>query len=119
MEEIALRLTMRRILRWASRFFHETATPEELEAKRASLRKLFGADHLDEIEARPLHTRISPLVWTGKVQAGSTDVGDASYVIPTAMCTTATATLGTAAHTWQMTAHGNTEIAPQGNVKCG
>lgn len=52
----------------ASRFFHETATPEEQEAKRASLRKLFGADHLDEIEARPLHTRISPLVWTGKVR---------------------------------------------------
>ena len=103
----------------ASRFFHETATPEELEAKRASLRKLFGADHLDEIEARPLHTRISPLVWTGKVQAGSTDVGDASYVIPTAMCTTATATLGTAAHTWQMTAHGNTEIAHKAMLNAG
>ena len=84
---------MRRDFALASRFFHEIATLEELEAKRASLRKLFGADHLDdEIEARPLHTRISPLVWTGKVQAGSTDVGDASYVIPTAMCTTATAT---------------------------
>ena len=103
----------------ASRFFHETATPEELEAKRASLRKLFGADHLDEIEARPLHTQISPLVWTGKVQAGSTDVGDASYVIPTAMCTTATATLGTAAHTWQMTAHGNTEIAHKAMLNAG
>lgn len=103
----------------ASRFFHETATLEELEAKRASLRKLFGADHLDEIEARPLHTRISPLVWTGKVQAGSTDVGDASYVIPTAMCTTATATLGTAAHTWQMTAHGNTEIAHKAMLNVG
>ena len=82
----------------ASRFFHETATPEE---------------------ARPLHTRISPLVWTGKVQAGSTDVGDASYVIPTAMCTTATATLGTAAHTWQMTAHGNTEIAHKAMLNAG
>ena len=63
--------------------FHETATPDEMEAKRASLRKLFGADHMEEIEAHPLHTSIiAPLVWNGKVQAGSTDVGDASYVDP-------------------------------------
>ena len=103
----------------ASKFFHETATSDEMEAKRASLRKLFGADHMEEIEAHPLHTSIAPLVWNGKVQAGSTDVGDASYVIPTAMCTTATATLGTAAHTWQMTAHGNTEIAHKAMLNAG
>ena len=103
----------------ASKFFHETATPDEMEAKRASLRKLFGADHMEEIEAHPLHTSIAPLVWNGKVQAGSTDVGDASYVIPTAMCKTATATLGTAAHTWQMTAHGNTEIAHKAMLNAG
>ena len=65
---------------------------------------------MEEIEAHPLHTSIAPLVWNGKVQAGSTDVGDASYVIPTAMCTTATATLG---------AHGNTEIAHKAMLNVG
>ena len=40
-------------------------------------------------------------------------------MIPTAMCTTATATLGTAAHTWQMTAHGNTEIAHKAMLNAG
>ena len=76
-------------------------------------------ESMEEIEAHPLHTSIAPLVWNGKVQAGSTDVGDASYVIPTAMCTTATATLGTASHTWQMTAHGNTEIAHKAMLNVG
>ena len=103
----------------ASKFFHETATPDEMEAKRANMRRMFGANHIEEIEAHPLHTGIAPLVWNGKVQAGSTDVGDASYVIPTAMCTTATATLGTAAHTWQMTAHGNTGIAHKAMLNAG
>ncbi len=103
----------------ASKFFHETATPDEMEAKRASIcAECLGADHIEEIEAHPLHTESHRLSGTVKVQAGSTDVGDASYVIPTAMCTTATATLGTAAHTWQMTAHGNTEIAHKAMLKC-
>ena len=35
------------------------------------------------------------------------------------MCKTATATLGTAAHTWQMTAHGNTEIAHKAMLNAG
>ena len=51
--------------------------------------------------------------------AGSTDVGDASYVMPTAQLNMATATLGTASHTWQMTAHGNTEIAHKGMLAAG
>ena len=68
---------------------------------------------------RPLNTRIEPLVWAGRVLPGSTDVGDASYVMPTAQLTTATATFGTAAHTWQMTAHGNTEIAHKAMLTAG
>ena len=60
-----------------------------------------------------------PLTWTGAVLPGSTDVGDASYVVPTAQLSEATATLGTASHTWQMTAHGNTEIAHKAMLAAG
>lgn len=103
----------------ARKFLYETSTEDELEAKKANFRKMFGAEHLDEIMERPLHTSILSLNWNGAPMAGSTDVGDASYVMPTAQLTMASATLGTASHTWQMTAHGNTEIAHKAMLNAG
>lgn len=102
----------------ARRFFTETATADELEAKKAAVKKKYGQE-AEAFMERPLNTRVEPMVWTGRVQPGSTDVGDASYVMPTAQLTTATATFGTAAHTWQMTAHGNTEIAHKAMLTAG
>ena len=69
------------------------------------------------LEDGPLDTKVSPVL--NENGYGSTDVGDASYVMPTAQLTTATATFGTAAHTWQMTAHGNTEIAHKAMLTAG
>ena len=103
----------------ARKFFFETATESELEAKKAALKKRYGAENLEKLLERPLHTGIAPLTWTGAVLPGSTDVGDASYVVPTAQLSEATATLGTASHTWQMTAHGNTEIAHKAMLAAG
>ena len=102
----------------ASRFFHE-GTDEELLINRERLKAMFGVKRAEEIENCPLHSSIEPLIWNEKVTPGSTDVGDASQVMPTAMCTMATATLGTAIHTWQMTAHGNTEIAHKAMLNAG
>lgn len=103
----------------AKKFLQETSTPAELEAKKAAFRKMFGAEALETILERPIHTEITPINWNGAPMAGSTDVGDASYVMPTAQLNMATATLGTASHTWQMTAHGNTEIAHKGMLAAG
>lgn len=103
----------------AKTFLHETSTSEELEAKKVLIRKKYGAEKLEEIMERPLDTTIAPLIWKGEILSGSTDVGDASYVVPTAQLNMATATLGTASHTWQMTAHGNTEIAHKAMLTAG
>ncbi len=103
----------------AKRFLTETSTAEELEAKKVQIRKRFGAEREAEILERPLHTEVAPLAWNGGIEAGSTDVGDASYVMPTAQLTAATSTFGTAAHTWQMAAHGNTEIAHKAMLTAG
>ncbi len=103
----------------AKKFLLETSTPAELDAKKATFRKLFGADQLEAVLEHPLHTGVRPLVWGGAPMAGSTDVGDASYVMPTVQIQTATATLGTASHTWQMTAHGNTGIAHKAMLRAG
>lgn len=103
----------------AKKFLNETSTPEELEVKEAAIKKKYGADRVDAFLEKPLDTGIAPLVWRGAVNPGSTDVGDASYVMPTAQLTSATATFGTATHTWQMTAHGNTEIAHKAMLMAG
>ncbi len=45
---------------------------------------------------------------------GSSDVGDVSWVVPTAGLRTATWVPGTASHTWQAVAAGGTEIGIRG-----
>jgi aminobenzoyl-glutamate utilization protein B len=45
---------------------------------------------------------------------GSTDVGDVSWVVPTAGLSTATWVPGTAAHSWQAVAAGGTSIGNKG-----
>ena len=103
----------------ARKFLLETSTESELEAKKASFRKMFGAENLEDVLQHPIHTSILPLDWHGAPMAGSTDVGDASYVMPTAQLTMASATLGTASHTWQFTAHGNTPMAHKAMLTAG
>lgn len=48
---------------------------------------------------------------------GSTDVGDVSWVVPTAQLTSATAALGTALHSWQMTSQGLSDFAHRGTLR--
>ncbi|MEZ6140074.1 MAG: amidohydrolase [Zavarzinella sp.] len=50
----------------------------------------------------------------GKLTKGSTDVGDVSWVVPTAGFTTACYVPGTPAHSWQAVAAGGTTIGKQG-----
>lgn len=51
---------------------------------------------------------------SGEVGKGSTDVGDVSWVIPTAGFTTACFVPGTTSHSWQAVAAGGTSIGKQG-----
>ncbi len=65
-------------------------------------------------------TKPPPLSSTSSVSevdllsGGSTDVGDVSWVVPTAGLTTATWVPGTAAHSWQAVAAGGTSIGYKG-----
>ncbi|MGB0440690.1 MAG: amidohydrolase, partial [Paracoccaceae bacterium] len=55
-----------------------------------------------------------PLDRNGVVRAGSTDVGDVTWAVPTVQLWGATWTIGTPFHTWQVVAHGKTPIAHKG-----
>lgn len=73
----------------------------------------------DEFEGKYLSESISPYIASDKVLAGSTDVSDVSWVVPTAQCTAATSALGTALHTWQMTTQGINSFAHSGMLRAG
>ena len=50
---------------------------------------------------------------------GSTDVGDVSYIVPTAQMVATTSILGTPEHSWQLTAQANSPIAQEGLLYAG
>ena len=58
--------------------------------------------------------KISPYTVSYRGRGGSTDVGDISWVVPTAGLRTATWVPGTGAHSWQAVAAGGTSIGTKG-----
>ncbi|MCG8468366.1 MAG: peptidase dimerization domain-containing protein, partial [Gemmatimonadetes bacterium] len=66
---------------------------------------------------RPLgsETEIEPFR-VEEAGGGSTDVGDVSWVVPTAGLSTATWVPGTSAHSWQAVAAGGTDIGSKGMI---
>lgn len=60
--------------------------------------------------------RVLPYSFTEQAVGGSTDVGDASYCAPTSQINVATMALGTACHSWQVTALGKTGVAEKGTL---
>ncbi|MFO0918511.1 MAG: amidohydrolase [Planctomycetaceae bacterium] len=62
----------------------------------------------------PLETLSEVRDSTGEISKGSTDVGDVSWVVPTAGFTTACWAPGTPAHSWQAVAAGGMSIGRQG-----
>lgn len=82
------------------------------------LMKGFGyAGNGSELEGKFLSEGISPYVASNEVLAGSTDVSDVSWVVPTAQLTAATSALGTPLHTWQMTTQGISSFAHKGMLR--
>lgn len=91
---------------------------EEEKNNAISTMKGFGY-HGDgkEFVGKYLADTISPYHPSEEIMMGSTDVGDVSWVVPTAQLSSATAVIGTSLHTWQMTAQGLTSIANKGMLR--
>jgi len=97
-----------------ARHFFDSLSEGEQKAVEKDLNKNYGKERAAQIIQQPLHTDIAPLEILPIAMPGSTDVGDLSYVTPTAQLLMATTAYGTTPHTWQMTAQGNTSIALKG-----
>ena len=76
--------------------------------------ELFTA-HKDEV----ISTMIVPLMDVEKAMAGSTDVGDVSWVCPTAQINAVTEAAGTPGHSWQQVAQGKSSTAHKGMLFAG
>lgn len=72
-----------------------------------------------ELEGKELSDKLNPYRESAFILPGSTDVGDVSWVVPTAQCMTACEALGTPFHSWQMVAQGTTSIAHKGMLHAG
>lgn len=68
-------------------------------------------DHLMHVH---LSDRIAPYAPSTFIAPVSTDVGDVSWIVPTAQVYTACWALGTVGHTWQAVAQGTTSYAHKG-----
>ena len=65
----------------------------------------------DADPAHPIHWEADPYDATEPQRFGSTDVGDVSWVCPTAQISTATVVRGTPGHSWQLVAQGKLPLA--------
>ena len=66
------------------------------------------------VKPQPIESIAQVTDTSGETGKGSTDVGDVSWVVPTAGFTTACFVPGTSSHSWQAVAAGGTSIGKQG-----
>ena len=83
-------------------------------SKRNEMEDL-ALEHKDDI----LNDYIVPLQDNEKAMAGSTDVGDVSWVCPTAQINAVTIPSGTPGHSWQIVSMGKTSVAHKGMMYAG
>ncbi len=98
-----------------AREFLKTYSPEECADYKTTLTTLgLPTDTVDPSSL--IHRGALPYVKFDGLMGGSTDVGDASYVAPTAQFLGATVPFGTPGHSWQMTALSNSPMAEKGTI---
>ncbi len=98
-----------------ARQFLDSYNDQTKQAIRENLEEIYGRERLEDILARPLDSEIHPFHPDKLVQvAGSTDVGDVGYAVPTLNLRVATCCAGNVGHTWQMTAQTCSPLAHKG-----
>ncbi|MFH5181705.1 M20 family metallopeptidase [Paenibacillus sp. TAB 01] len=110
------------------RKFEELGIPQHDEQERELARSVRSTLTDAEIASAPnipagmrekeLADQLNPYV-NGLFLSGSTDVGDVSWIAPTAQCTTACFVVGSAPHSWQWVSLGATSIAHKGMLHAG
>lgn len=96
---------------------HATLTKEDLRNAKLNAARSGGEQGVKWGERqgnKSLTDEVLPYVESQELMYGSTDVGDVSWVVPTAQCFSPCFAFGTPLHTWQLVAQGRTSIAHKG-----
>lgn len=98
-----------------------TITTEEVDSAILDAEKLSNYQITDEFYTPdyPFFNEVIPYAKTREVMQGSTDVGDVSWIVPTAQFFTTCFVAGTPLHTWQLVSQGKTSLAHKGLLYAG
>ena len=77
------------------------------------------SEYCQAIENKLVSDLLVPYAPSSVTIPGSTDVGDVSYVVPTAQIITACSAIGTPEHSWQLVSQGKSSIAHKGMLTAG
>lgn len=100
----------------------QTLNKDELRNARLNVARTGGAagrEWVQQLGDKVLMDEVAPYVASEDLLYGSTDVGDVSWVAPTAQCFSPCFAFGTPLHTWQLVAQGRTSIAHKGMCLAG
>ena len=99
-----------------------TISQQELMSAKEEIMRLAGTQaenlQLEEMDS-PFFEEVIPYEKSQEAMAGSTDVADVSWVVPTAQFFTTCFVLGTPLHTWQLVSQGKTSLGHKGMLYAG
>ncbi|MEL7608504.1 MAG: amidohydrolase [Bacillota bacterium] len=78
-----------------------------------------GREYITARRGRPINDFVTPLLPNQSIMSASSDVGDVSWICPTAQITACTMAACTSYHSWQLTAQGKSSIAHKGALFAG
>lgn len=94
----------------------KTLTETEFKAGVSVLAEFMSYDKAAKRMEDRLIPDVFPYIPKADCMPGSTDVGDVSYIVPTAQLQAVTAAIGTPFHSWQFTAQAKSVIAHEGLI---
>jgi aminobenzoyl-glutamate utilization protein B len=97
---------------------HQKITAEDIENTKNEITKTSGEEFTAEIQS-PFYPTIVSYQKSNEVLFGSSDVGDVSWVVPTAQFWGSSFVFGTPLHSWQLVSQGATPIAHKGMLQAG
>lgn len=78
-----------------------------------------GQEVVNTLKEKDISDIILPYEYSATLLSGSTDVGDVSFIVPTAQFSVACNAFGTPGHSWQVVAQGATSLAHKGMLVAG
>ncbi len=100
-----------------ARSIHATLSEQDIDNSLNTMAKtggIAGKAFAETLRHSPLTSAVAPYCANENILYGSTDVGDVSWIVPTAQCFSPCFVVGSPLHTWQIVSQGRTSLAHKG-----